>query len=191
MRRARIAQAVRAFADAACRAQNSGFDLVEIHAADGYLISQFLAPLENRARIGLDIVRAIKAAAPGLAVTFRLNGPDFFEGGMPLKEARQVAVWAADAGADAIHMSGGDYRSQPSAGIMIPPMATPERPFLHYAEEVKKRVAVPVIAVGRLGDPQRAIDAVEHGRAAFVALGRPLLADPEWAAKAQRGTRVS
>lgn len=202
MSQSRIAQAVQSFVSAACRAQQAGFDVVEIHAAHGYLISQFLTPeenqrtdhyggsIENRARFGLEIIRAVKAAAPNLGITFRLNGNDFFSRGMPFEEARQVAVWAAQAGADAIHMSGGHYRSQPSASIMIPPMATPVTPFLDYAAQVKKLVAVPVIAVGKFGQPWRAIDAVESGLADFIALGRPLLADPNWVVKVERGKQV-
>ena len=69
---------------------------------------------------------------------------------------------------------------------MIPPMAYPEATFLDYAAAVKQRVAVPVIAVGRLGDPERATDAVASGKADFVALGRTLIADPEWVVKLQR-----
>ena len=198
----RIAKTVQSYVSAACRAQQAGFDVVEIHAAHGYLISQFLTPeenrrtdeyggsIENRARFGLEILRAVKAAAPGLGVTFRLNGNDFFARGMPFEEARQVAVWAAEAGADAIHMSGGHYRSQPSASIMIPPMATPVTPFLGYAEQVKQLVRVPVIAVGKFGEPRRAIDAVESGRVDFIALGRPLLADSNWVLKVERNEQV-
>ncbi len=196
---ARIAQTREAFAAAAMRAARAGFDAVEIHAAHGYLISQFLAPLENtrrdayggplenRARFALEITTAVKAAVPQLAVIFRMNGDDFFDGGLTPAEAVEVATWAAAAGADAIHMTGGHYRSQPTAAIMIPPMATAPTPFLHYAEAVKRRVTVPVIAVGRFGDPAAAKAAVAQGRADFIALGRPLLADPEWVAKAAAG----
>ena len=198
----RIAQTVRAFADSAVRAQAAGFDLVEIHAAHGYLISQFLAPrenqrtdryggsLENRARFGLEILKAVLEAAPELAVTFRLNGFDYFDGGLDADEAVQVAVWAAEAGAHAIHVSGGHYRSQPSAAIMIPPMATPETPFLQYAARVRRSVNVPVIAVGRMGRPDQAIAAIENGDADFIALGRPLLADAHWVRKAREGKPV-
>lgn len=198
----RIARTRQAFADAAMRAAKAGFDAVEIHAAHGYLISQFLAPLENvredgyggtlanRARFALEITRAVKDAVPELAVIFRMNGDDFFEGGLGRDEAVEVAVWATDAGADAIHMTGGHYRSQPSASIMIPPMAAPPTPFLAFAEAVKKRVSVPVISVGRFGDPTSASAALADGRADFIALGRPLLADPEWVSKAERGIAV-
>jgi 2,4-dienoyl-CoA reductase-like NADH-dependent reductase (Old Yellow Enzyme family) len=202
MTHARIEQTTQSFVDAALRARAAGFDLVEIHAAHGYLISQFLAPfenrrqdeyggtLENRARLALAIVRRMKAALGDFPVSFRIDGDDFFPGGLVFEEAQHVAVWAAEAGADVIHMTGGHYRSQPSAAVMIPPMALPDATFLHFAAAVKKRVNVPVIAVGRLGDPAVAIRAVEEGHADFVALGRPLLADPEWVRKAQAGEPV-
>lgn len=202
MSRDRIAAAVQSHVAAVLRAQKAGFDVVEIHAAHGYLISQFLTPeenrrtdeyggsIENRARFGLEILRAVKAAAPALGVTFRLNGNDFFARGMPFEEARQVAVWAAESGADAVHISGGHYRSQPSASIMIPPMATPTTPFLGYAEKVKELVRVPVIAVGKFGQPRQAIEAIESKRVDFIALGRPLLADPNWVLKVERDEQV-
>lgn len=199
---ARIERTIEAFVEGAARAQKAGIDIVEVHAAHGYLISQFLTPaenrrtdefggsLENRARIGVEIVRRIKVALPELPVIFRLNADDFFPGGMVFAEAEQVAVWSVEAGADAVHVTAGHYRSQPSAAIMIPPMAEPEATFLNFAAAIRRRVSVPVIAVGRLGDPARAIRAVEEGDADFVALGRPLLADPEWVAKACAGRPV-
>jgi dimethylglycine catabolism A len=202
MTMARIAQTRAAFVAAAQRAKRAGFDAVEIHAAHGYLLSQFLAPaenrrtdayggsLENRARFALEVTAVVKAAVPTLAVTFRMNGDDFFEGGLTEDEAVRVARWAAEAGADAIHMTGGHYRSKPSAAIMIPPMASGATPFLRFADRVKGEVSVPVIAVGRLGDPRAAIAAIEEGRADFVALGRPLLADPDWVNKVGAGRQV-
>jgi 2,4-dienoyl-CoA reductase-like NADH-dependent reductase (Old Yellow Enzyme family) len=202
MTAARIERTIQTFVDAAQRVQRAGFDLVEIHCAHGYLLSQFLAPAENqrtdeyggslanRARIAIEIVRRIKAALGDFPVSFRMNGDDFFSGGMTFAEAKQVAVWAAEAGADAIHVTGGHYRSQPTAAIMIPPMAYPDATFLDFAAEIKKTVSVPVIAVGRLGDPQTAIRAIEDGKADFIALGRPLLADAEWVRKAQAGQPV-
>lgn len=196
---AEIADTIAGFAAAARRAREAGFDAVEIHAAHGYLISQFHTPaenrrtdiyggsLENRARFGLEVLHAVKAAAPDAAVVYRISVEDFFAAGMPWREGREIAVWAAAAGADAVHVTAGHYRSQPSAAMMIPPMALPEGVFLDYAAGVKAVVAVPVIAVGRLGDPDRASAAVAAGKADFIALGRSLIADPDWVEKLRRG----
>ena len=195
MSKPRIAETTAAFVRAARRAEQAGFDCVEIHAAHGYLISQFLTPfenrrqdeyggsLENRARFGLDILRAVKSAVARTAVIFRISVEDFFPEGMPFAEGRQVAVWAAEAGADALHISAGHYRSLPSAAMMIPPMNLPEATFLAYAADIKARVSVPVIAVGRLGDPATASNAITTGQADFIALGRSLIADPDWVNK--------
>jgi len=191
------------FAAAAVRAEKAGFDCVEIHAAHGYLISQFLngfenrrtdaygGSLENRARFGLEVLAAVKAAVR-IPVIFRLSVDDYFPEGLAFPEGRQVAAWAAIAGADALHIAAGHYRSLPSAARMIPPMRYPDATFLAYAAEIKKDLgerdlAVPVIAVGRLGDPAVAADAIASGKADFVALGRTLIAEPEWVAKLARG----
>lgn len=202
MSEARIAETVRAFGQAAARAARAGFDAVEIHGAHGYLISQFMTPLENRrqdayggslenrTRFAVEITRAVKTAAPALAVIFRVNGDDFFEGGMLPDEAVRIAQWVVAAGADAVHVTGGHYRSQPSAAIMIPPMSTDETPFLAFARAIRSAVPVPVIAVGRFGDPADARSALDHGDADFIALGRPLLADPTWPARAREHQEV-
>src|SRR5262249_57979811 len=106
-------------------------------------------PLENRARFGLDVLRAVKAAV-AIPVIFRISVDDYFPDGMPEREGRQVAVWAAQAGADALHIAAGHYRSLPSAARMIPPMAYPDATFLTYAAGVKAKVDVSVIPVGPL-----------------------------------------
>jgi 2,4-dienoyl-CoA reductase-like NADH-dependent reductase (Old Yellow Enzyme family) len=202
MTKARIAQTIAAHVAAALRAQKAGFDCVEIHAAHGYLISQFHAPfenrrtdeyggsLENRARFGLEILRAVKAAVSGTGVIYRLSVEDFFPGGLPFSEGRQIAIWAAGSGADALHISAGHYRSLPSAQIVLPPMSMPDAPFLDFAAEVKKLVGVPVIAVGRLGDPALAQAAVAGGKTDFIALGRTLIADPQWVDKVSLGEPI-
>jgi 2,4-dienoyl-CoA reductase-like NADH-dependent reductase (Old Yellow Enzyme family) len=198
MTKPRIDAAVAAHVAAALRAQTAGFDCVEIHAAHGYLISQFHAPfenrrtdqyggsLDNRARFGLDVLRAVKAAVPGMGVIYRLSVEDFFPGGLPWSEGRRIAIWAAQAGADALHVTAGHYRSLPSAQIVLPPMSMPDAPFLEFAAGVKQVVRVPVIAVGRLGDPKTAAAAVTTGQADFIALGRTLIADPQWVEKLRR-----
>src|SRR5262245_51585922 len=202
MSHARIAETVAAFATAADRARRAGFDCVEIHAAHGYLISQFLTPfenrrgdayggpLENRARFALEVLRAVKAAVPGMPVIFRISVDDYFPEGMPYAEGRRVAIWAAGQGADALHIAAGHYRSLPSAARMIPPMQYPDATFLDYAADIRAQVNVPVIAVGRLGDPQTATYALSSGKADFIALGRTLIADPDWVEKVRRGEPI-
>ncbi len=203
MTRADIDTTIAAFAAAAARAQKAGFDCVEIHAAHGYLISQFLTPfenrrtdayggsLENRARFGLEVLRAVKAAVPGMPVIFRISVDDYFTpGGLTYQEGKRVAVWAAEAGADALHVAAGVYRSPPTTPGSIPPMAFPDAPFLDYAAGIKREVRVPVIAVGRLGDPETATAAVADGRTDFVALGRTLIAEPEWVDKLKRAEPI-
>lgn len=198
----RIARTTTAFVEAARRAQTANFDCVELHAAHGYLLSQFLCPAENlrdddyggtlanRARLSLDILRRIKNEAPGLAVIFRMNADDYFPGGLTFEEGLQLAQWAAAAGADALHVTAGHYRSLPSAHMMTPPMNCADGIFLDYAARIRAVVSVPVIAVGRLGDPALAARAIETGMADFVALGRSLIADAEWPRKVRAGVPV-
>ncbi len=202
MTKARIEQTISAHAAAAVRAQKAGFDCVEIHAAHGYLISQFHAPfenrrtdeyggsLENRARFGLQVLRAVKAAGHGMPVIYRLSVEDYFAGGLTFAEGKEIAAWAAEAGADALHITAGHYRSLPSAQIVLPPMTYPDATFVHLAAGVKKAVRVPVIAVGRLGDPATATAAVAAGQMDFIALGRSLVADPQWVEKLARAEPI-
>src|SRR5690242_6173115 len=202
MTKARIEETIAVHVAAARRARTAGFDCVEIHAAHGYLISQFHAPfenrrndeyggaLENRARFGLDVLRAVKSAVPDIAVVYRLSVEDFFPGGLRFAEGRQIAIWAAAAGADAPHVTAGHYRSLPSAQVVLPPMNFSDATFLDYAADIKKRISVPVIAVGRLGDPATAERAVDQGKVDFIALGRTLIAEPQWVEKVRRGEPI-
>ena len=192
-----IRSVVTAFATAAERAKRAGFDVVELHGAHGYLIAQFLSPLDNhrtdqyggslanRARFAVEVVQACRQRVGDFPLGFRLSADEFAPGGVTLEEAKEVCRWLVEAGADVLHVSGGCYRSVPSAAIIAPPMNYPEGLFLPLAAAIKKVVKVPVIAVGRLHDPALAARAVEEGHADMVALGRQLIADPEWARKVE------
>ncbi len=192
----RIAQTVQAFVNAALRAQKAGFDCIEIHGAHGYLLSQFLCPAENirddeyggsiqnRLRISLEIIHGIKAAAPNFPLIYRLNVDDLFPEGLQFSEGFEMAKILANSGIDAIHVTAGHYKSLPSAERMIPPMYYPEATFANFAKEIKQVVDIPVITVGRLGNPVIANRLLEESQADFIALGRPLLADPDWVNKA-------
>jgi len=176
--------------------------MVELHAAHGYLISQYLTPfenrrrdrwggsLDNRARFGLEILRRIKAELPRFPVIFRVGVEEFFDGGLCLSEGEQVAQWAAEVGADAVSVTAGHYRSEPSGERMIPPMGYPVGTFVEFAAKVKQSIKVPVIGVGRLGDPRLAAQVVRTGQMDLVALGRALLADSAWARKVREGRAI-
>jgi len=127
---------------------------------------------------------------PDIAVVYRLSVEDFFPGGLRFADGRQIAIWAAAAGADALHVTAGHYRSLPSAQVVLPPMNFSDATFLDYAADIKKRISVPVIAVGRLGDPATAERAVDQGKADFIALGRALIAEPQWVEKVRRGEPI-
>jgi hypothetical protein len=132
------------------------------------------------------VLQAVKAAVPALGVIYRLSVDDFFDGGLTYGEGRTIAIWAAQRGADALHVTAGHYRSKPTAHRMIPPMTELDATFIDFAADVKKAIGVPVIAVGRLGDPATATQAVASGKADFIALGRTLIADPQWVEKLRR-----
>lgn len=186
------------FGDAGRRAKDAGFDAVEIHAAHGYLITQFLSPYSNkrtdryggdvvgRSTFLLEIIRDIKMkAGTDFPVIVKLNVNDYVEGGITPEEAKVTAQLVAKAGADAIIASVGLHESRPY--MMIPPMFIPDFTNIHYASIIKNQVNIPVAAIGRIIEPVRAAKVIEEGKADLVALGRALLSDPEWPKKALEG----
>ncbi|MDP6692626.1 MAG: NADH:flavin oxidoreductase [Alphaproteobacteria bacterium] len=186
------------FADAAARAQQAGFDAVEIHGAHGYLAGQFLSPVCNtrqdryghdtagRAQFGVELVRAIKArTGDDYPVIFRMNGRDHVPGGLELDAAVESAVLFAAAGADAISVSGGQHASRPY--MIVPGMATKRACYADYSAAVRARLDVPVMTVGRINTPDLAEDILERGDADYICLSRGLIADPYFGAKAKAG----
>ena len=189
---------VAAFGDAARRCQEAGFDFIEVHGAHGYLISQFLAPnsnkrtdnyggsFENRTRFMLEVLRDIRVkCGPDFTIGIRMNGEDYIDDGWGLDEALRLAPLLEQNGVDYLHVSAGVYGSRQ---LTIPSMYVEHGCFVHLAEAVKKRVAIPVIAVGRIKKPEMAEAIIRDGKADMVALGRSLLSDPQWPNKVKNGS---
>jgi 2,4-dienoyl-CoA reductase-like NADH-dependent reductase (Old Yellow Enzyme family)/thioredoxin reductase len=192
-----IEEIVEAFGDAALRAKQTGFDMVEIVGSHGYLVTNFLSPLanrrtdgygghlKNRMRFLLEIVDNIfQKVGKDYPLSIRLSGSDYEEGGITIEETKKVAVALERAGVCTIHVSGGasDTRHMVCAS-MYGPMAT----HVWAAEEIKKVVNIPIIASGSITTPQLAETIMKQGKADFISLGRPLLADPYFPLKAQEG----
>ena len=185
------------FGEAARRSREAGLDGVEIHAAHGKMIGQFLSPYtnrrtdlyggstENRARFPGEILRSIKKhAGEDFPVIMRMSAVDYMEGGLTLEESTAQAVIFEAEGADAFHVSAG---AQDKIWTVDLSYFFPHAPLVPYAEAIKKAVHRPVIAVGKIGDPWTAERILEEGRADFTALGRPLIADPHLLEKALDG----
>ena len=192
-----IEHMVEAFGEASRRIKEAGFDAVEILGAHGYLITQFLSPLtnqrkdkyggsvENRARFACDIIRRIRAkVGPDYPVLMRISGSEFVEGGITVEDTVCQAPMFVEAGVDALHVSSSAVESTHWTN---PSYLFPDGNLVHLAEAVKKAVNVPVIAVGKIGDPLFAERIIQEGKADFVAMGRALLADPELPNKAREG----
>ncbi len=184
------------FVSAAQYAAMAGFDGVEIHAAHGYLINQFLSPhsnqrqdeyggsLENRMRFLLNIVRRIKKSLPQLILSVRLNIDDFVPGGLLPVESLVVCQELEKNGANLIHCSCGTYQSGLTS---IEPASYPEGWRMYLAEQVKKTVNIPVVGGGMIRNPHMAEEVIASGQADFIFLGRSLMADPLWPVKARDG----
>jgi len=185
-----------AFAQAAKRAKDVGFDMVEIIACTGYLISQFLSPItnfrtdkyggpiENRMRFGLEVIKAVReAVGADFPVGIRVAGNDFMDGGHTNTESVQFSREAERAGVDAINVTGGWHETYvPQLTSHVPPAA-----YVYLARGIKEQVSVPVFASNRLGDPVVAEKVLRSGAADMICWGRPLLADPDLPRKVQRG----
>jgi 2,4-dienoyl-CoA reductase (NADPH2) len=188
-----------AFAGAAERARRAGIDAVELHAAHGYIFSEFLSPVwnrrddawggspEKRARLLCEVIRAIKRrAGSDYTVWCRIDAVEFrTPGGISLEDSGRTAELAAQAGADAIHVSA---YADASSGVAFTDAPLPQREaaYADFAAAIRKRVAVPVIAVGRI-EPEVGEALIRDGKADVIAMGRKLLADPELPRKLAAG----
>ena len=177
--------------------KRAGMDGVELHGAHGYLINQFLSPLsnlrtdeyggsfENRMRFLQEIVHGIKReCGDQFAISVRLSVDEFLEGGIDLPTGVAIARHLESIGVDAINVSCANYARFET---IIEPVTFEQGWRAYLAEAVKKEVNVPVIAVGVIREPAFADALIEAGKTDFVALGRGLIADPNWCTKAAGG----
>jgi 2,4-dienoyl-CoA reductase-like NADH-dependent reductase (Old Yellow Enzyme family) len=174
------------FVEAARRSVDLGMDAIEVHAAHGYLLHQFLSPLsnarldayggslENRMRFPLEVFTAVREAVPAaVAVGIRISATDWVEGGWDLEQSVVLARALEAAGADFIHVSSGGL--SPHQHIPVGPNYQ-----VPFAERIKAETRIPTIAVGMITEPQQAEDIVASGQADLVALARAMLYNPRW-----------
>ena len=182
----------------AVRAQKAGVDVIQIHGdrLNGCLCStrmnhrtdKFGGSLENRVRFARMLTRAIRKAVPDMIIDYKLSivTPQRGKGGIDEADAVQFAQWLVEDGVDMLHVAQANHTG--NMADTIPPMGVqPYGFFVRIAGDIKKAVNVPVSAVGRIVDAEMAERVIESGMADMVAVGRPLLADPDWGEKIAAG----
>jgi len=189
----RIREVIDEFAQAARRSKEAGFDLVEIHAAHGYLLSQFLAPFSNqrqdeyggsfekRIRIVLEVLEAVRGmVGRDFPVGVRVNGDDMIDGGYTLQDYQKVAREIEDTGfADYISVSAGLHHPD-GVAAMVAPMAMPMGFLEHLGAGIRSAIQrIPIFIVGRIKDPILAEGILQRGSADHVIMTRALMADPQ------------
>lgn len=188
---AEIRQTVAAFGKSAALAKRAGFDAVQIHAAHGYLLSQFLSPffnkrrdayggnIENRARIVLETLQSVRqAVGTGIPVLVKINSEDFVDGGLTVDDMLYVAAHLERGGVDAIEMSGGTvYASGALSAIRTGAFDTPEKEVFYRdaATRFKEIIGVPLILVGGIRSFETAEKLLNEGVADYISLSRPLI----------------
>ncbi|MGA7964542.1 MAG: NADH:flavin oxidoreductase/NADH oxidase [Gammaproteobacteria bacterium] len=183
---------VKAFAAAARRAWDAGFRTIELHAAHGYLLHEFLSPLsnrrgdeyggslENRARFPLRVVRAVREAWPDtLPLLVRISATDWVEGGWDLEQSVRFSAWMKDAGVDLVDCS---------SGGLVPDAKIPAGPGYQtaFAQRVRDATGIATGAVGLITEPVQAEHVIRTGQADVVLLAREMLRDPYWPLRAAR-----
>ncbi|MBN8228141.1 NADH:flavin oxidoreductase/NADH oxidase [Corallococcus macrosporus] len=190
-----IQRIVKAFADAAVRAKAAGFQVIELHAAHGYLLHEFLSPLsnqrtdryggtfENRTRFALEVTRAVRAKWPeSLPLFMRISATDWVEGGWTPEDSVALARLVAKEGVDLVDCSSGGV--VPSAKIPVGPGYQ-----THLAEKVRKEAGVLTGAVGMIRSAYQAEHILATGQADVVIIARELLRDPYWPLRAAKELR--
>ena len=192
-----IHQLVEDFGRAALRAKTAGFQVVEIHGAHGYLITNFLSPFTNQRRdwyggsrenrfrfLEQVFTRCKEYVGEDFPIIVRLSGTDYEPGGMTIDDTIYYAQRLEQLGCAAIDVSGGDHHQMIH---QVTPMQLDRGHNVWAAEAIKKVVKIPVFATGSITQPDFAEEILASGKADFISMGRPLLADPYWAKKAQEG----
>ncbi|WLI78891.1 NADH:flavin oxidoreductase/NADH oxidase [Kosakonia sp. H02] len=181
-----LARVKQRFVDSALRAVKLGIEVIEIHAAHGYLLHQFLSPLsnqrddeyggslENRLRFTVEVFRAVREAVPdSVAVGIRISATDWVDGGWDVEQSAALTEKIEAAGGDYVHVSSGGLSPLQSinvkAGYQVP-----------FAKALRQRTKMPVIAVGLITEPEHAESILEQGDADLIALARGVLYDPRW-----------
>lgn len=202
-----IASIVERFTHTAIAAQTAGFDGVEIHAAHGYLISQFLSPLtnlredkwggslKNRARLLLDVVKSIrKNVSPSFGVGVKLNSADFQKGGFDQEHARQVVEWLNKEKVDLVEISGGSYESAAMAGVPeeggVTSTIAREMYFIDFAKEISKTATMPLMATGGVTKFETAKAALKDGGIDIVGIATAMAYAPHLPKQWQAGENL-
>ncbi|MDT8273993.1 MAG: NADH:flavin oxidoreductase, partial [Desulfomonilia bacterium] len=194
----RIGVVIDAYGKAALRAQKAGFDAVEIHAAHGYLLTQFLSPFSNhrsdayggseekRSRFVLEVIEAVRTeVGQDFPVIIRISADELIKGGYDLGFMERLTPRMVSAGVDAIHVSVGVYSTP--GNLSIASFDTDPGFNLSRARAIRKASGVPVIGVGRINHPQMADDALARGDVDLIAFGRQHITDPDFLNKARQG----
>ncbi|MEJ2723410.1 MAG: FAD-dependent oxidoreductase [Deltaproteobacteria bacterium] len=192
-----IQRIVRHFGEAARRAVEAGFELLEIHGAHGYLINQFMSRFSNirkdeyggdaagRARFAVEIVREVRRTiGPDFPLSFKISAQEFVTNGLTVEESLEILKQIIPAGVDMVQVSAGN---DASPEWICQPMFMEKACLADSAGVIRNALKMPVMAVGRINDPQVADAIIAEGKADLVCMGRGLLADPEMPKKAQEG----
>lgn len=193
--REEIRDIVTNFRDAALRVKAAGFDGVEIHSAHGYLLNQFFSPLTNhrsdeyggsllnRIRLHLEVIHEVRTAVGSdFPILLRLGASDFCEGGTTVNDSQTATVLFAEAGIDALDVSGG------FSGYSVPGL-TGQGYFASLSRAIKEVVSIPVILTGGITEPDAAERLLAEQKADLIGVGRAILADSLWAKRAMEFLR--
>ncbi len=193
-----IQDVVQRFSTTAKILKKAGFDGVQVHAAHGYFISQFLSPntnqrqdqyggsLENRARLLLEVISSVRnAVGKDFPIAVKLNSSDFQKGGFTLEECVQVVKWLNDAGIDLLEISGGTYEQleffkEPDQQVVRESTKQREAFFLEYAQSIKKIAKMPLIVTGGFRTKKAMEEAIEEGFIDAIGIARPLCLKPNF-----------